>query len=108
MRDAWMGPYIIKTNCGKGLFELISLDGQVLKKKANGVNLKPFNERSKQVVGPSNEADKDDSLSIDNAALVTNTERQSANTSNSNNLEAHIGQAEMNKEPSTYKAMKSL
>ena len=42
MKDPWLGPYKIHRVCDKGVYELLNQEGNVLTKKENGINLKPF------------------------------------------------------------------
>ena len=45
MDPVWLGPYTISKCLGKGVYELKSSDGEILKKKANINRLKKFNRR---------------------------------------------------------------
>jgi len=45
MQDPWLGPYTVSAVTAGGSYELINEEGELLKKKQHGVNLKLFNER---------------------------------------------------------------
>ena len=45
MNPVWLGPYIISRHIGKGLHELKSMEGKVLKAKANINRLKIYKRR---------------------------------------------------------------
>lgn len=50
LEPVWMGPYIISRDLGKGLYELTTKAGKVLKKNANISRLKKYKERKLQIV----------------------------------------------------------
>ena len=43
LTDRWLGPYTINRNLGKGVYELKSSSGKLLKKKYNIARLKVIN-----------------------------------------------------------------
>ena len=45
MNPVWLGPYTISRHIGKGLYELKSMEGKVLKAKANINRLKIYKRR---------------------------------------------------------------
>ena len=51
MNPVWLGPYIISRHIGKGLHELKSMEGKVLKAKANINRLKIYKRCARR--GPS-------------------------------------------------------
>ena len=47
LEPLWQGPYTISQDLGKGLYELLTVDGRVLKNKANINRLKMYTRRKK-------------------------------------------------------------
>ena len=54
MSDPWLGPYTVSTITANGAYELTSKDGEVLRSRQHGVNLKLFLDRQDAVESKNN------------------------------------------------------